>query len=65
MAVERVITITFGTEALGRFMDAMTGNDDDVLLAVEKTIEDVIGTEDLDPHTDALGVWVDGFRLPA
>ncbi len=65
MAVERVVTVTFGTEALGRFVDAMTGDDNDILLAIEKTIEARIGTEDADPYDDALGVFVDGFRPPA
>jgi hypothetical protein len=60
-----VVTVTFGTEALGKFMDAMTGDDNDILLAIEKTIEARIGTEDLDPYSDALGVYVDGFRQPA
>jgi hypothetical protein len=65
MAVERVITVTIGVVAAGRFVDAMTGDDNDILLAIEKTIEDVIGTEDLDPYSDDLGVFVDGFRPPA
>ena len=65
MAVERVVTVTFGTEALGRFVDAMTGDDNDILLAIEKAIEARIGTEDTDPYSDPLGVFVDGFRPPA
>ena len=65
MAVERVVTVTFGTEALGRFVDAMTGDDNDILLAIEKTIEARIGTDDPDPYSDPEGVFVDGFRPPA
>ena len=65
MAVERVVTITFGVEALGKFMEAMTGDDNDVLLAIEKTIEERIGTTDSDPYTEPMGVFVDGFRPPA
>ena len=65
MAIERVVTVTFGVEALGKFMDAMTGDDNDILLAIEKTIEARIGSEDLDPYSDQMGVFVDGFRQPA
>ena len=65
MAIERVITVTFGSEALGRFVDAMTGADNDILLAIEKTIEERIGAQDSDPYSDPLGVFVDGFRPPA
>jgi hypothetical protein len=65
VAIERVITVTFGTSALGRFMEAMTGDDSDILLAIEKTIEARISSPDLDPYSDPMGVFVDGFRPPA
>jgi hypothetical protein len=58
VAVERAILVTFGTEALGAFTEAMTGNDEDVLLAIEQTIIERIGGNDEGPDDDAMGVYV-------
>jgi hypothetical protein len=64
VAVDRVIRVTLGVEAVGAFRDAITGNDDDILLGIEKYIEGRIGSTDLDPYSDPMGVYVDDFSLP-
>ena len=64
MAVERVVTVTFGVEALGKFKELLTGNDDDILLGIENYIAERIGTDDRDPNTDPMGVYVTDIRLP-
>lgn len=52
MAVERVITLTIGVEALGIFKDLLTGGDDDILLGIEKYIKERIGADGATPYTD-------------
>ena len=64
MAVQRVITLTLGVEALGKIKELLTGNDDDILLGIEQYIEGRIGGEDTDPYTDTMGVYVDDLTLP-
>lgn len=65
MAVERVIRLTIGTEATGKFVEAITGDDDDILLAIERLIQERLdGGPTTDPNTDPMGVYVNDFGLP-
>lgn len=58
------IELRIGDDATQAFKDAITGHDDDILLAVEKAIQKRIYARNAgDPFTDPMGVFVDLFEV--
>ena len=61
--IEAVVRLTIGNEAFARMRGAITGHDDDVLLAIEHTIQDALRLGQFDPNDDERGVYVDGLGV--
>ncbi len=64
MTEQAVIHLTLGNEAMAKIDSTFTGDDNDLLLAIEKLIQQKAGLEGGgDPHTDPEGVYVEDFEI--